>query len=532
MRLLNVRTRKLEEFLGPPTPNYAILSHRWGIKEITFQELNAFESEDWGYTTTDKNSDKGLSKIVYACVQAAKDGLEYVWVDTCCIDKTSSVELSEAINSMYAWYHTSDICYAYLDDVNATFSTMKTAAGQAAFAGSKWFTRGWTLQELLAPSKLIFFGIDWSFLGHRAELSELVSKRTRIPGEVLKEPLKMQFASIASRMSWAAGRETTRVEDAAYSLLGIFNVNIPLLYGEGKKAFIRLQEEILKESDDQSIFAWEFVTGDCPDGYLFTGPLADSPANFAQSGNIIPLPSDANKHPYTMTNKGLRIEPLIIGASSQAPVAILDCHYDNDFSGVLGIKLRATDVPSIYMRMPGQELKLCRASQVKAAQLQTIYLAKNHPLKHTPRSYETCILTSESTHNYGFRVQEVAPKEFPWNEKTQTIKMLRETAGNMVAFKFCNSQWDNAPVVVFALTSTGDKGLLKIVENQGDECLQQLLEREAKSTRFFSRHSLLLPPHRNSTDRSTKLILEASVKKDKIFGQKVFLLEVGIRTNL
>jgi hypothetical protein len=341
----------------------------------------------------------------------------------------------------------------------------------------------------------------------------------------------MRFASIAIRMSWAASRQTTRAEDKAYCLLGIFNVNMPLLYGEGKKAFIRLQEEILKESDDQSIFAWECESEVYDVESWFIGPFAESPASFAQSGNIIPFPSDAIRQPYTMTNKGLRIELPVSGASSQTPVAILDCHYDNDFSGVLGIQLRPTRVPSVYMRVP-TKLVLCKASQANAAQLQTIYLAKNYPQNHAPRSYETCILTSKSMRNYGFYVGEVAPKEFPWAAKTQTIKMLRETVGNMAAFKFCNSQWDNVPVVIFALTSTGDKGLVKIVESQGDEALEKLLDREAKSTRFFSRHSLRLPPHRSSTDRSTKLTLEASVKKEKFFGQRVHLLEVGITTDL
>jgi len=252
MRLLNVHTKKLEEFFDSAIPKYAILSHRWGSNEVTFQDLNAFDSQDWEAAAVDSRG-PGLLKIVYTCLQAEKNYLEYVWVDTCCIDKTSSAELSEAINSMFAWYQNSEVCYAYLDDVHTL-----SDGNQDEFIASKWFTRGWTLQELLAPPKLMFFGIDWKCLGKRNLLSTLLSRITNIPESFVMGLSDLRNASIASRMSWAADRETTRVEDMAYSLLGIFNVNMPLLYGESNKAFTRLQEEIIRGSDDQSIFAWQY----------------------------------------------------------------------------------------------------------------------------------------------------------------------------------------------------------------------------------------------------------------------------------
>jgi hypothetical protein len=517
MRLLNVHTKKLEEFFGSAIPKYAILSHRWGSKEVTFQDLNAFDSQNWEPTAV-KRTGPGLLKIVYTCLQAKKEDLGYVWVDTCCIDKSSSAELSEAINSMYAWYQGSDVCYAYLDDVRGLCD-----AYQADFTSSKWFTRGWTLQELLAPSKLRFFGIDWKFLGDRTNLSGLVSSRTNIPEDVVKDPSYMQSTSIANRMSWAADRQTTRVEDVAYSLLGIFNVNMPLLYGEGKKAFIRLQEEILRESDDQSIFAWEWSKEDPAEDSWFSGPLADSPGKFGKSGNIIPLPSTAERQPYAMTNKGLRIE--IDLTAGKPPVAILECHYDNDLSGLLGIPLIATGIPSVYMRAPG-ELASCRPSR---AQLRTIYIVKNHPLKATWSSYKTCMVDSESMSTYGFDIAEVAPRQFHFNWKTHTLKMPQGLGrGEMAAFKFHNSQWDHEPVVLFALTSSGDKGLLKIVGTQGEKPLQQLLEKEVKTTELFSRHSMPLPPPRNSTNQNTTLTIHASVKKDIIFRREVFVLKIGI----
>jgi hypothetical protein len=526
MRLLNVHTKKLEEFFDLAIPRYAILSHRWGSKEVTFQDLNAFESQDWDPAAVDRHG-PGLLKIMHTCSQALKDDLEWVWVDTCCIDKTSSAELSEAINSMFAWYFYSDVCYAYLDDVHGI-----SDHDQAEFRNTKWFIRGWTLQELLAPSSLIFFGIDWKFLGHRRNLSELVSQSTNIPERIVKSPADMRAVSIAGKMSWAAGRRTTRVEDMAYSLLGIFNVNMPLLYGEGNRAFTRLQEEILRGSDDQSIFAWQWVGETHPPPFgapWFSGPLADSPARFTKSADIVPLPSTAERQPYTMTNKGLRIEVDL--TNDNPPVAILECHYDNDLSGLIGIPLVATGVPSVYMRGPG-DVSLYRPHR---GHLKTIYIVEHHPLFWT--AHKICRLDSESMSSYGFRVAEVAPKHFPFNWKGQTLKMLRDDASSggpgryMAAFKFRNSQWDHEPVVLFRWTTSGDKGFLKIFRTQGERTLQQQLDKEAETTQFHSRHSMLLPPPRNSNNQNTTLYLNASVKKDIVFRREIFVLNVGISTD-
>ena len=163
--------------------------------------------------------------------------------DLCCIDKTSSAELSEAINSMYRWYQESGVCYAYLADVPPN-----------AFSKSRWFTRGWTLQELIAPSTVIFLDQKWQEIGTKSSLQRVISEITGIPTDILLGG-DLEDASIAQRMSWASKRETTRVEDAAYCLMGIFSIHMPMLYGEGERAFIRLQEEIMRVSDDHSLFA-------------------------------------------------------------------------------------------------------------------------------------------------------------------------------------------------------------------------------------------------------------------------------------
>ncbi|KAF8865534.1 HET-domain-containing protein [Acephala macrosclerotiorum] len=226
------------------TPSYAILSHTWGPdnEEVTFEDMT-------NGTGKDKS---GYAKIRYCGEQARQDGLQYFWIDTCCIDKSSSSELSEAINTMYHWYEKAEVCYALLSDFDGTSMEEGTA-----LAACRWFTRGWCLQELIAPKNVEFFNSQWNFLGTRAQMAPLLSKITLIDLEVLVDNKVMEFFPVAHKMSWAARRETTREEDMAYCLLGIFDVNMPMLYGEGMKAFERLQEEIIKSSNDLSIFSFQ-----------------------------------------------------------------------------------------------------------------------------------------------------------------------------------------------------------------------------------------------------------------------------------
>ncbi|RWA08664.1 hypothetical protein EKO27_g6456 [Xylaria grammica] len=250
MRLIDVKTLELKEF-HHDIPPYAILSHTWGHEEVTLQEYLLATGPDSNKHHYIKKK-QGFLKIFGACKQARSEGLAYLWCDTNCIDKKSSAELSEAINSMYAWYRDSVVCYALLTDVG-----VNVGGSPGVFEKSRWFTRGWTLQELLGPKKVVFLDGHWKILGDRAHLAQTISKVTRIHIGVLNDRNTVLDYSIAQRMSWAANRETTRLEDVAYCLLGIFDINMPLLYGEGTKAFRRLQEEIIKVSDDQSILVWE-----------------------------------------------------------------------------------------------------------------------------------------------------------------------------------------------------------------------------------------------------------------------------------
>jgi len=280
MRLINVETWKLEYFLGDAIPPYAILSHTWGndADELTFRDVHD--------SVLDETRDaRKLVKLKGSCQQAKKDKLGYVWIDTCCIDKADSVELGEAINSMFQWYNKASECYVYLSDVPAGERDVSREHGSKFFS-SRWFQRGWTLQELLAPKRLRFYDQGWELLGTKGQMAGAIEQITGIPRAFLLGWLGLHEASVAQRMSWAAGRVTKRKEDIAYSLLGIFGVMMPMIYGEGNQAFFRLQEAIMGGVRDDSILAWGF--GMQPDELETSkGALAISPSDFAGCKNIV-----------------------------------------------------------------------------------------------------------------------------------------------------------------------------------------------------------------------------------------------------
>jgi hypothetical protein len=239
LRLDNDGKISLIEFIGDDIPRYAILSHTWGAddEEVTYKDLV-------GGTGMSK---AGYSKIRFCGKQAANDSIQFFWVDTCCIDKSSSAELSEAINSMFRWYHNAAKCYVYLPDVSFNNSVNDSSSQQAwkpIFRLSRWFTRGWTLQELLAPTSVEFFSAEGERLGDKTSLWQEIHDVTGISVQALRGSPLSQF-NIDERMSWAETRETKRKEDLAYCMLGIFDIHMPLIYGEGReKAFIRLRKEI------------------------------------------------------------------------------------------------------------------------------------------------------------------------------------------------------------------------------------------------------------------------------------------------
>ncbi|KAM7216453.1 Heterokaryon incompatibility protein (HET) domain containing protein [Rhypophila decipiens] len=373
MRLVDAKHFQLVEVAEAKEP-YAILSHRW---------------------ETDERREKqaGFQKIEHACKQALEDGIGFVWVDTCCIDKASSAELSEAINSMFNRYQRAIVCYSYLSDAEDFDST---------FYESKWFGRGWTLQELLAPAKVQFFSRNWTTLGEKSDLAPVLSNITGIDSLILRGETPLQQVSVAKRMSWASRRETTRPEDTAYCLMGIFDVNMPMLYGEGSKAFIRLQEEILRDSEDQSLFAWT-ASEESAKQAPYRGLFALSPAEFASSFDVDSFPRlSAFQTPMTPINRGIPFttEPIYL-ASHTFPIKFdrrlrmgLNCHrWHGDESQIIGIELISRGGDQ-YLRACPDRLFESRTSGSTV----TVYVAK-----HAARDKIEPVPNAERQHAFFFR---------------------------------------------------------------------------------------------------------------------------------
>ncbi|KAI0813189.1 HET-domain-containing protein [Xylaria sp. FL0064] len=362
MWLINTTSLELEEYVGRANfPPYAILSHTWGDAEVSYDD----------YRDPVKRQQLDTSKIDLTCEHARQDGLAYAWIDTCCINKASSAELSEAINSMFNWYHGSTICYALLDDCDDV----------ASMATCKWFTRGWTLQELIASRNIDFYGAQWKKLGSKIDLVPQLHEITGIDEEILRGGL-LSSVSVAKRMSWAANRKTRREEDIAYSLMGIFDVNMPMLYGEGRKAFIRLQEEILKQSEDQSLFAWRATAESAADA-PYRGIFADSPDEFIKCDGIIPFQSlSANQTPMIVTNRGYPLTSTIKWEHEKNQVIAqigLNCRWGEDIDSVVGIELISRGGDQ-YVRSRPAKLLVCSSYGLQ----ETVYVAKAIRATHLP----------------------------------------------------------------------------------------------------------------------------------------------------
>ncbi|KAG0645684.1 HET-domain containing [Hyphodiscus hymeniophilus] len=235
-----------------PTEPYAILSHTWGEddKEVSFDDLN---------NRSEKTKD-GYEKLRFCGEQAARDGIQYFWVDTCCINKSSDRELSEAINSMFRWYRKAAKCYAYLTDLSINDQIdLSLQPWEAAFGNSRWFSRGWTLQELIAPPSVEFFCSKGRRLGDKKSLEGQLHKITGIPISALRGRPLVYF-SFDERVLWARNRETKREEDLAYSLIGFLDISIPIIYGNCCVAFSPDSRLLASASYDETML-WDTATG-------------------------------------------------------------------------------------------------------------------------------------------------------------------------------------------------------------------------------------------------------------------------------
>ncbi|KAI0908031.1 HET-domain-containing protein [Ustulina deusta] len=365
MWLIDTSTFELKFVTEAEKGSYAVLSHTWGEDEASFEQFRN-SGPTWLDNARQVNR---FFKIVKTCELAAQRGLSYAWVDTCCIDKSSSAELSEAINSMFKYYKDAAFCIALISDLpNPSNAAALNLDFESQFPRCRWLTRGWTLQELIAPAQVFFYDSTWAFRGSKNDWKPLLSKETGVDEAILDNSNGLRLVPVAQRMSWASKRQTTRTEDMAYCLMGIFDVHMPLIYGEGQKAFIRLQEEIAKESYDLSLFAWQQLDS----SQSYRGILARSATEFAKcrgikhriKGAIFPTE-------FTLTNIGLRIKTALVNAPTASSDLIwnLGVSYRDDWpidttQGWIGIYLAKTQDGFVRAR-PGELFESGRQERLR-----------------------------------------------------------------------------------------------------------------------------------------------------------------------
>ncbi|KAK1759798.1 heterokaryon incompatibility protein-domain-containing protein [Echria macrotheca] len=418
MRLLHTTTFEFEFFPGQKKPFYAILSHTWEEEEVLFEDARH------GRRQLRQCRKAGLAKVLKAAELARNDGLDWIWIDTCCIDKSSSAELSEAINSMFVWYAEAYVCYAFLSDYKSRLKLSECRP--------RWFQRGWTLQELIAPVEVIFYDSQWTPFGNRTELLDELSLIVKVDQQVLRRQPNVDSEctlghckgeaairncdlckksifhpfwrlgpswnlvsvrsllaqmSISSRMSWAADRKTTRAEDKAYCLLGIFNVNMPLIYGEGSsKAFQRLQQEILQNSRDHSLLVWNNISHLQSNRPVGIPILAPDPKYFDGLDCYQPISSAS---PITFTNRGAELDVFLTRGTGTLYaygkyfnrryalwVAVLDCYRKDEYFTSPALLLEDTDFSSNSFRQFRWTLLDAGKFLVEIQPKQSVYQAK------------------------------------------------------------------------------------------------------------------------------------------------------------
>jgi len=420
MRFVDTELIQVRE-LGESGPDkYAILSHTWSHGEVTYQDMRAGSAL----------GRIGYSKVEQACKIARDSRYRYLWMDTCCIDKTSSAEVSQAINSMFQYYQRADCCIAFLSDWDT--------ASTDGLRKSRWFKRGWTLQELLAPKRVEFYDANWQYRGDKAKLSADIQAAAKIQRGVLDGKILLEDVPVAVRMSWASSRETKYIEDTAYCLLGIFDINMPLLYGEGNKAFLRLQEEIIKQSTDMSIFAWRSKDND----QKYTGLLATSPELFASMETLVFNPDGlVQSREYNITNRGIRFH-LPLTQDEVRGYFLLPVNHGFEEGENLAVFLRQVGMDLFVRARPCERLEPLAGSHGVSRQIQL-----------ADRSFHVKILSPEQSNTIERHVLSIqAPKELTlvYVEPTGSWSPSEEIlyAGHTGVFVGCmhysSSEWSDA----------------------------------------------------------------------------------------
>lgn len=545
MRLLSTVSLQLSEFNDEENlPPYAILSHTWGEQEVTFADL-CYE---------DVSNMRGYQKIKQSCARALTDGFEYIWIDTCCIDKSSSSELSEAINSMFRWYACSVRCYAFLEDVTWHLAasvglprdSISTSHAQDSLRNSRWFTRGWTLQELISPYEVLFYDRSWTFIGSRSDLANAIANITSIDKNILSYALfqptryqELQYAlekrSVAQRMSWAAKRKTTRSEDLAYCLLGLFDIHMPLLYGEGiQKAFKRLQIEILRYSSDQSILTWE--SDDLPS--WATGPLATHPGQFASCSKIATIPS--YERVFEITDRFIQIETRLSFTECGRDgiyLGVLACHEQDDFSNLLAIPLKKDGRENLSSRLGKREVYL-RQPRMKISKV---------PLGSVERSWQeislgwkpgvttTVWVPDHFVFEYSAVIARTGTLNFTavpadrWNSTTLTMQFRHETLDKRRGAVAIQLQLHNELVlfgIIFGITFERSAApYLKLFhgppqsEHSVDVWLNSLIQTNSVETLIRS-EVMTLGSH------PTQPKIKVSIRTESRFGKQIYIMDL------
>lgn len=333
------------EFSTHELPSFAVLAHSVGDVEVTYSDAVGDAAA--------ARAKANYEKLAFAARQALADGYEYLFIHSCCVDRRSSAELDEAANSALQWYRKAGTVYAYLPDCPADARATDPAS---PFAASRWFRDPWMLLPLVASRNLTFYAAQWTKLGTKADLASDISAVTGVGLSFIRGTRPIETASVAQRMSWAARRSTARVEDVAYALMGLFSVHMPLLYGEGERAFLRLQEEIIRHSNDYSLFAWLDESAH-PDQHY--GLLARTPLWFEKCGHIVPYAHSQSWAPYKMTNRGVKIDSIVqcrpVGVGGRQHALALDCPANDEDNTYLAVFLQKCS-NNEYVRVRANEL--------------------------------------------------------------------------------------------------------------------------------------------------------------------------------
>ncbi|CAI0647514.1 unnamed protein product [Colletotrichum noveboracense] len=448
MKLIHIENLDIQEFFDTPPP-YAILSHTWEKDEVTFHDVSQKRVD----------GKAGWIKITSFCKivnEYLLDPVKYVWVDTCCINKSSSEELSEGINSMFRYYQEAVSCFVYLADVAYSDPSKPV---DTSFERSRWSTRGWTLQELIAPTDLVFFDKEWQRIETKGDWSG---------------------ASIARRMSWASTRETTRLEDIAYCLLGLFNVHMPLLYVEGSRAFIRLQEEILRQSDDYSLFAWD--ASQAEENIAHIGVLATHPKFFKDSGSIEAYPVAG---PISISNLGIHARLSFEKNATGQTLVHLPCGFAGDVDSVVVLGLNLFQAEPVILSRARSKFRVSSTSETLRPEHHSEFY-----LLRTSRAVQSMVSKCCLTYSYirkdydRFIPVRLHPRQM-WasNESTRSMTLTLPADGDRMfkaAAVFWCADFEGCFAVILTLRCNQMQGNAQLVEGS-DGMLPDRLEEVIES---------------------------------------------------